>query len=66
MFDDDAPSHRLFQRTQNQDGDFESVCPDCLENVAIEMVENDLQQAERSHVCNLRTISRLWGAKNFF
>ena len=57
---------RVFLHTQNEDGDYESICPDCLEIVAAEVLESNLQAAEATHVCNLDTISRLWGGKRFF
>ena len=59
-------ARRHFVHSQNEHGDFESVCPDCLECVAIEAVEADLQVVEGNHVCDLATISRLWKTKRCF
>jgi hypothetical protein len=60
-----ANDRRIFLHDQNEDGDFESVCPDCLHTVATESFESDLYHAEFLHICDLETIRRLWGIKNF-
>jgi hypothetical protein len=63
MFDG---AHRLFLHQKNEDGEFQSVCPDCLETIAEAAVETDLHVAESIHACDLGTISQQWGAKKFF
>ena len=60
-----ASNRRIFLHNQNEDGDFESVCPDCLKIVATEFFESDLYPSEFVHICDLETIRRMWGTKNF-
>jgi hypothetical protein len=56
---------RSFSHKQNEDGDFESVCPDCLNTIGVEALEFDLYHSEDFHVCDLDTVRRLWGIRNF-
>jgi hypothetical protein len=57
---------RIFSHRINADGNFDSVCPDCLMTISSQQLEIDLRSPERNHFCDPVLLNLLWGSKRFF
>lgn len=60
-----AYAKRIFFHRKNEDGEQESLCPDCFQRVAWEVLESDLKHGEELHICRLETLDKLWGPRKF-
>ena len=61
-----ADSTRIFRHRPNDNGDFDSICPDCFLIIASQHVEADLHTAEENHYCDQALLNALWGPKWYF
>jgi hypothetical protein len=57
---------RIFPHMLNVDGDFDSVCPDCLLTISSEPLEVDLRSPEMNHHCDSNLLHVLWGRNRDF
>ena len=55
------PAHFLLAYRCNEDDTFRSICPRCLQTIAVSAREADLENAEVCHVCNPSTVERYRG-----
>jgi hypothetical protein len=60
-----AEAARIFRHRLNLDGDFDSVCPDCLLTISSEPLEINLRALEINHHCDAALLNLLWGQKRF-
>jgi hypothetical protein len=61
-----AVGPRIFAHRVNSDGNFDSVCPDCLLTISSERLEVDLRLEENNHYCDPALLNLLWGRKRYF
>jgi hypothetical protein len=57
---------RNFSHQVDTNGNFDSVCPDCLMTISTQQFEIDLGSPERNHICDPVLLNLLWGKKRFF
>jgi hypothetical protein len=58
-----AAHARIFSHNRDNEGSFNSVCPDCFKTIATQRLELDLLHYEFDHVCNPDLLRALWGVK---
>lgn len=51
-------SENNFEHRHNQDGSYDSICPLCFRTIGTRLRQEELDQDERSHICD--AVDLMW------